>query len=129
MLTPDVPFTALLLALYTTGGGVLLRGHLVGTPGANTALLALGTVVASVMGTTGASILLIRPMLRANAFRRRTVHTWVFFIFLVSNIGGSPFTIPAGWPKGDYKLAIDVTDNRTGGTTSIEVPFKVKPAA
>ncbi len=89
LLQEYVPFTALLLALYTTGGGVLLRGHLVGTPGTNTALLALGTLVASVMGTTGASILLIRPMLRANAFRKRTVHSWVFFIFLVSNIGGS----------------------------------------
>ncbi len=84
-----IPFTALLLALYTAGGGVLLRGHLVGTPATNTALLAIGTLVASVMGTTGASIVLIRPMLRANAFRQRTVHTWVFFIFLVSNIGGS----------------------------------------
>ncbi|MBV1798518.1 sodium:proton antiporter [Siccirubricoccus sp. G192] len=84
-----IPFTALLLALYTTGGGVLLRGSLVGTPATNTALLAVGTMIASIMGTTGASMLLIRPVLRANAFRRRKVHTFVFFIFLVSNIGGS----------------------------------------
>ena len=84
-----LPFIILLLALYTTGGGVLLRGTLVGTPGTNTAILAIGTVLASVMGTTGASMLLIRPMLRANAGRRRKVHTFVFFIFLVSNIGGS----------------------------------------
>jgi Na+/H+ antiporter NhaD/arsenite permease-like protein len=84
-----IPFTALLLALYTTGGGVLLRGTLVGTPAANTALLAVGTLIASVMGTTGASMVLIRPVLRANAFRQRKVHTFVFFIFLVSNIGGS----------------------------------------
>jgi len=84
-----VPFMVLLLALYTTGGGVLLRGTLVGTPGTNTALLAIGTVLASLMGTTGASMLLIRPVLRANAHRSRKVHTFVFFIFLVANIGGS----------------------------------------
>ncbi len=84
-----VPFIALLLALYVTGGGVLLKGTLIGTPLANVVLLAIGTVVASVMGTTGASMLLIRPVLRANAFRRRKTHTFVFFIFLVSNIGGS----------------------------------------
>ncbi|MCU0945034.1 MAG: sodium:proton antiporter [Rubritepida sp.] len=84
-----VPFIVLLLALYTTGGGVLLRGTLVGTPLTNTALLAIGTLLASVMGTTGASMLLIRPVLRANAERTRKTHTFVFFIFLVANIGGS----------------------------------------
>jgi len=89
MLQEYIPFIALLLALYVTGGGVLLKGTLVGTPLVNVALLALGTVIASVMGTTGASMLLIRPVLRANAFRRRKTHTFVFFIFLVSNIGGS----------------------------------------
>ncbi len=84
-----IPFIALLLALYTAGGGVLLRGTLVGTPAANTALLLIGTVLASLMGTTGASMVLIRPVLRANAFRKNKIHTFVFFIFLVSNIGGS----------------------------------------
>jgi Na+/H+ antiporter NhaD/arsenite permease-like protein len=91
-----VPFIALLLALYTTGGGVLLKGNLVGTPATNTAILAIGTLLASVMGTTGASMLLIRPMLRANAFRRNKTHIWVFFIFLVSNVGGS--LTPVGDP-------------------------------
>lgn len=84
-----IPFIMLLLALYATGGGVLLKGRLVGTPATNTALLAIGTVLASVMGTTGASMLLIRPVLRANAFRQKNTHVFVFFIFLVSNIGGS----------------------------------------
>ncbi|MBE9603316.1 sodium:proton antiporter [Acetobacteraceae bacterium H6797] len=84
-----LPFITLLLALYTAGGGVLLRGTLVGTPATNTAILAIGTLVASVMGTTGASMVLIRPMLRANAARKHKVHSFVFFIFLVSNIGGS----------------------------------------
>lgn len=88
-LTEYIPFMALLLALYVTGGGVLLRGTLVGTPATNTALLAIGTALASVMGTTGASIVMIRPLLRANAFRRRKTHSFVFFIFLVSNIGGA----------------------------------------
>src|SRR6478752_6753018 len=83
-----LPFVALLLALYTTGGGVVLRGRLVGTPAVNTALLAAGTLAASVMGTTGASIVFLPPLLRANAFRRHKVHSFVFFIFLVSNIGG-----------------------------------------
>lgn len=89
LLQEYLPFIALLLALYVTGGGVLLKGTLIGTPATNTALLAFGTVIASVMGTTGASMLLIRPVLRANAFRQRKTHTFVFFIFLVSNIGGS----------------------------------------
>jgi len=89
MVQEYVPFIALLLALYVAGGGVLLRGTLVGTPATNTALLAVGTALASVMGTTGASMVLIRPFLRANAFRRRKTHSFVFFIFLVSNIGGS----------------------------------------
>ncbi|MDB5375693.1 MAG: sodium:proton antiporter [Rubritepida sp.] len=84
-----LPFLALLTALYTTGGGVLLRGTLTGTPLTNTGLLTIGTLLASVMGTTGASMLLIRPVLRANAQRGRKTHTFVFFIFLVANIGGS----------------------------------------
>lgn len=89
LLQEYIPFIALLLALYVAGGGVLLKGTLVGTPATNTAILALGTIIASLMGTTGASMVLIRPILRANAFRRRKTHTFVFFIFLVSNIGGS----------------------------------------
>ena len=84
-----LPFVLLLLALYTVGSGVLLKGHLEGTPATNTALLATGTVLASVMGTTGACVLLIRPLLRANAHRRHRTHVFVFFIFLVGNIGGA----------------------------------------
>ena len=84
-----IPFIVLLTALFTVAGGVRVTGSLVGTPLANTVGLALGTVLASLMGTTGASMLLIRPMLRANEHRRDKVHTMVFFIFLVSNVGGS----------------------------------------
>lgn len=83
-----VSFIVLLGALFTIAGGVLLRGHLVGTPFANTALLATGTVLASFVGTTGASMLLIRTVLQANRRRKRSTHVVVFFIFLVSNIGG-----------------------------------------
>jgi Na+/H+ antiporter NhaD/arsenite permease-like protein len=84
-----LPFIILLTALYTVAGGVRLQGTLSGTPLGNTALLGVGTLLASVMGTTGAAMLLIRPLLRANARRVRKVHVFVFFIFLVANIGGS----------------------------------------
>jgi len=83
-----VPFLLLLFALFTTAGGVHIAGTLRGTPGTNTAILALGTALASLTGTTGASMLLVRPILRANAQRKHRTHTMVFFIFLVSNIGG-----------------------------------------
>lgn len=84
-----IPFLVLLFALYTVAGGVRLKGSLVGTPPVNLGILALGTVLASWMGTTGAAMLLVRPMLRANAHRKYRVHSVVFFIFLVANIGGS----------------------------------------
>ena len=84
-----IPFLVLLFTLFTVAGGVRLTGSLVGTPGVNTGLLAVGTVLASCMGTTGAAMLLIRPLLRANAHRRFRAHSVVFFIFLVANIGGS----------------------------------------
>lgn len=84
-----IPFIVLLFALFTVAGGVRLTGTLVGTPVVNTGLLAVGTILASWMGTTGAAMLLIRPLLRANAHRKYRVHSIVFFIFLVANIGGS----------------------------------------
>lgn len=83
------PFIILLWGLYTISGGILIEGTLKGTPLLNTIILILGTVIASWIGTTGASMLLIRPILRANKWRKRKVHIVVFFIFLVSNIGGS----------------------------------------
>ena len=84
-----IPFIILLLALFTVAGGVRMTGSLRGTPAVNTGLLLLGTVIASWMGTTGAAMLLIRPLLKANDDRRHKVHVVVFFIFLVANIGGS----------------------------------------
>jgi Na+/H+ antiporter NhaD/arsenite permease-like protein len=89
ILADYIPFILLLFALFTVSGGICLKGDLVGTPQVNTAIIALGTVLASWMGTTGAAMLLIRPLLRANAHRKFKVHTVVFFIFLVANIGGS----------------------------------------
>ncbi len=88
LLVEFVPFIVLLFSLYTIAGGIFLRGDLTATPAVNTAFLAAGSVLASFVGTTGASMLLIRPVLRTNRQRRRKVHTIVFFIFLVSNIGG-----------------------------------------
>ena len=84
-----VPFIVLLFSLFTISGGLLVKGNIHGSPAVNTALLAIGTLLASVIGTTGASMVLIRPLLRANDNRRHNVHVVVFFIFLVSNIGGS----------------------------------------
>jgi Na+/H+ antiporter NhaD/arsenite permease-like protein len=84
-----IPFIILLLALFTISGGVQLTGSLVGTPIMNTGIIFIGTVLASWMGTTGAAMLLIRPLLRANKDRKYKVHVVIFFIFLVANIGGS----------------------------------------
>ncbi len=84
-----IPFIILLWGLFTVAGGILVRGTLRGTPIVNTLLLLIGTAIASWVGTTGASMLLIRPLIRANAYRKNKVHLIIFFIFLVSNIGGS----------------------------------------
>lgn len=84
-----IPFIILLTALFTVAGGIHVRGNLHGSPGLNTAILAVGAVLASFMGTTGASMLLIRPLIRANDNRRHQVHVVVFFIFIVSNAGGA----------------------------------------
>ena len=84
-----LPFIILLFALFVVAGGIRVSGNLVGTPATNTAMLAFGTLSASFLGTTGASMVLIRPMIRANQGRRYHIHVFVFFIFLVSNIGGS----------------------------------------
>ena len=83
-----VSFMVLLGALFAISGGICLRGALIGTPIVNTLFLGAGAVLASVVGTTGASALLIRPLLRANAHRVRTTHIVVFFIFIVANAGG-----------------------------------------
>jgi Na+/H+ antiporter NhaD/arsenite permease-like protein len=84
-----VPFLILLFALFTVAGGVLVKGNLHGSPGLNTGILAIGTSVASIAGTTGAAMLLIRPIIRANDNRVHNAHVIVFFIILVANVGGS----------------------------------------
>ena len=89
LLAEYLPFIVLLTALFTVSGGIYVRGNLHGSPALNTGFLALGALLASVMGTTGASMLLIRPLIRANDNRKHTVHVFVFFIFIVSNAGGS----------------------------------------
>ena len=89
LLADYVPFIILLWSLYTVSGGILLRGTLRGTPIVNAAMLLIGTILASWMGTTGAAMLLIRPFLRANKHRKNRTFMVIFFIFLVANIGGS----------------------------------------
>lgn len=84
-----IPFIILLWGLFTISGGILLKGTIKGTPPVNLLLLLIGTLLASWIGTTGAAMVLIRPMLRANAQRKSKAHLVVFFIFLVANVGGS----------------------------------------
>jgi Na+/H+ antiporter NhaD/arsenite permease-like protein len=89
-------FIILLVALFTISGGIHLEGDLRATPLVNMAFLGLGAILASFIGTTGAAMLLIRPMLKTNSERKRKAHVFVFFIFLVANIGGS--LLPVGDP-------------------------------
>jgi Na+/H+ antiporter NhaD/arsenite permease-like protein len=89
MLAEYMSFIVLLFALYTVAGGLLVTGNLGGRPSTNTLVLAFGTLAASVVGTTGAAMILVRPLIRANALRKYNVHVFVFFIFLVANIGGA----------------------------------------
>jgi Na+/H+ antiporter NhaD/arsenite permease-like protein len=106
-----LPFVILLFALFVISGGIRVRGNLVGTPAVNTGLLALGTALASVAGTTGAAMLLVRPLIQANLKRRSNVHVLVFFIFLVANIGGSLT------PLGDPPLFLGFLQGVTFGWT------------
>ena len=89
ILADYIPFIILLWSLYTVSGGILLRGTLRGTPIVNVTILIIGTLLASWMGTTGAAMLLIRPFLRANNYRKNRTFMVVFFIFLIANVGGS----------------------------------------
>jgi Na+/H+ antiporter NhaD/arsenite permease-like protein len=100
-----LPFVIVLSSLYVVAGGVRLTGNLTGSPTGNATILAAGAALASLMGTTGACMLLIRPLLQANAWRRHRTHVVIFFIFLVGNIGGalSPLGDPplfVGFLKG-----------------------------
>lgn len=83
-----IPFLILLWGLFTVSGGIVFKGSIVGTPFLNTAIIGVATLLASFMGTTGAAMLFIRPILRANENRKFKTHTIIFFIFLVANIGG-----------------------------------------
>ncbi len=91
-----VPFIVLLFSLYVISGGIAILGDFRPTPLVNTTFLAIGTAIASAVGTTGASMLLIWPLLRTLAKRRHRVHTVIFFIFLVANVGGT--LLPTGDP-------------------------------
>jgi len=84
-----IPFIILLWGLYTIAGGIYVKGSMQGSPVINTIIILIGTLLASWVGTTGAAMIMIRPLLRANANRKHKVHIIVFFIFLVANIGGT----------------------------------------
>lgn len=96
VLAEYVPFIVLLFSLYVIAGGISLRGDLAARPATNTAFLAVGAAIASFIGTTGAAMLLIRPLLQTNSERKHVKHTVIFFIFLVANIGGC--LLPIGDP-------------------------------
>jgi Na+/H+ antiporter NhaD/arsenite permease-like protein len=100
MLSDYVSFILLLFALYTVAGGILMTGSIRTTPWTNLGIIALGTIIASVVGTTGASLILIRPLIRANEKRRHNVHVIILFIILAGNIGG------ALTPLGDPPLFV-----------------------
>lgn len=119
LLLEYVPFVVLLLALFVVGGGILLEGGPWGTPGGNTLLLAIGTALAGVLGTTGVSMVLIHPLLRANAHRRRRRHLVIFFTLLCANAGGATTPlgdpplyigflrgVPFGWPLANLLLPL-----------------------
>ena len=89
LLADYLPFLIFVGALFTVAGGIHVRGSFVGRPIVNTAFLGLGAVLANLMGTTGAAMLLIRPLISANEGRTRKIHTFIFFIFLVANVGGA----------------------------------------
>lgn len=93
-------FILLLFALYTVAGGILIVGQIKANPWTNAGMLAVGASIASVIGTTGAAMILIRPMIRANECRAHKAHVIVFFIIIVANIGG------ALTPLGDPPLFI-----------------------
>ncbi|MDP3429135.1 MAG: sodium:proton antiporter, partial [Desulfomicrobium sp.] len=119
-----ISFIILLFSLFTIAGGVCLRGSLVGKPQVNTTILLIGTLLASWMGTTGAAMLLIRPLMRAISHRKYKVHTIVFFIFLVANIGGSLT------PLGDPPLFLGFLKGVSFFWTTVHmfVPFAVLSA-
>src|SRR5262245_55568020 len=89
MLLDYMSFIALLFSLYVVAGGIVVTGNFHGTPGGNTGMLLLGTVLASFVGTTGAAMIAVRPLIRANLHRKHSAHVLVFAIFLVANIGGA----------------------------------------
>ena len=106
-----IPFILLLGALFTVSGNICISGNFTASPKLNTGLLATGTILASLMGTSGAAMLLIRPLLKANQDRRYKVHTVIFFIFLVANVGGGLT------PLGDPPLFLGFLKGVTFGWT------------
>src|SRR5215813_11038182 len=89
MLLDYMSFIALLFSLYVVAAGIVVTGNFHGTPAGNTGMLLLGTVLASFVGTTGAAMIAVRPLIRANLHRKHSAHVLVFAIFLIANVGGA----------------------------------------
>ena len=111
-------FIILLFALYVVAGGILITGDLRGTPAVNAGILLIGTAMAGIVGTTGAAMILVRPLIRANAARAHNAHVVVFFIFLVANIGG------ALSPLGDPPLFVGFLRGVDFFWTTREIAFE-----
>ena len=105
-----LPFIVLLFSLYTISGGIRIEGDLPAHPLTNSLFIAIGAVLANLIGTTGAAMLLIRPLLETNSERRHVRHTVIFFIFAVCNCGGC--LLPIGDPP--YSWAICKGSNFCG---------------
>jgi len=103
MLADFLSFIVLLFTLYVVAGGILVTGNLRGTPLVNTVILVLGTSIASVVGTTGAAMILLRPLMRANATRLHNAHVVIFFIFLVGNMNPKRSAISASERPSERK--------------------------
>jgi Na+/H+ antiporter NhaD/arsenite permease-like protein len=100
MLGEYLSFIVLLFTLYTVAGGIVVSGDIKGTPTNNATILLMGSAMASVVGTTGAAMILVRPLIRANIARPHNTHVLIFFIILVANVGG------ALSPLGDPPLLV-----------------------
>ena len=122
LLLDYIPFIVLLGTLFTLSGGLWIRAKFKGSPLINTAFLGLGTLLASVIGTTGALVLLIRPLIKANDGRKKRAHLIMFLIFLVGNIGGS--LTPLGDPPLFLGYLNGVYASRHGSSYQDQIQIK-----
>lgn len=119
MVNDYLTFIVLLFGLFCVSGNITMSGDLAGSPRINVGLLALGTILSSWIGTTGASMLMIRPIIKMNAWRKHRRHIIVFFIFLVSNMG---------WLLNAHRGSAAFNGLHAGRAVFLEPPFSAGPA-